>query len=406
MPAPSRRSPSTTSASRAPTPASPSPPPRGSSTASPPSKPDVIVAELGDGILGEYGVQDILHDAELTRVGAAYVMAAPDPVACWGAVELMRREFDLPITVITGPATDNEVGRVYVTGSSACRRTTRGAMRRGCSAWSAAIRDWSGRGPWDECDGRRSRRRHRLRSLPASRLSPCHDEESPSSEPPATPAASCSASCSSIPRWPSASRPAGARRGSRSPRCIRRSPPLTDARFSGADGRRGGARTRRRVPGLEHGESSQRGRGGVRCGAGPGRRPRGRLPGADLRLYERFYGAHPAPGAGRALHLRRWPTSLGGELRGATRHRRARLLRDGGAAGALSAGARGPRRRAIALRRHRIERRRGATASRRPTTPCGRTTSSPTRCWATGTRPRCCSAGGSGPAGPTRPRGS
>ena len=25
------------------------------------SKPDVIVAELGDGILGEYGVQDILH---------------------------------------------------------------------------------------------------------------------------------------------------------------------------------------------------------------------------------------------------------------------------------------------------------------------------------------------------------
>lgn len=78
------------------------------------SKPDVIVAELGDGILGEYGVQDILHDAELMRVGAAYVMAAPDPVACWGAVELMRREFGLPITAITGPATDNEVGQVYI----------------------------------------------------------------------------------------------------------------------------------------------------------------------------------------------------------------------------------------------------------------------------------------------------
>ena len=78
------------------------------------SRPDVIVAELGDGILGEYGVQDILRDAELTRVGAAYVMAAPDPVACWGAAELMRREFDLPITAITGPATDNEVGQVYI----------------------------------------------------------------------------------------------------------------------------------------------------------------------------------------------------------------------------------------------------------------------------------------------------
>jgi hypothetical protein len=78
------------------------------------SKPDVIVAELGDGILGEYGVQDILRDAELMRVGAAYIMAAPDPVACWGAVELMRNEFDLPITAITGPATDNEVGLVYI----------------------------------------------------------------------------------------------------------------------------------------------------------------------------------------------------------------------------------------------------------------------------------------------------
>ena len=79
------------------------------------AKPDVVVAELGDGILGEYGVQDILRDEELMRVGAAYVMAAPDPVACWGAAELMQREFDLPITAITGPATDNEVGQVYIT---------------------------------------------------------------------------------------------------------------------------------------------------------------------------------------------------------------------------------------------------------------------------------------------------
>jgi hypothetical protein len=81
------------------------------------SKADVLVAELGDGILGEYGVQDILHDSELMSIGAAYVMAAPDPVACWGAAELMRTEFDLPITAITGPATDNEVGLVYIQSS-------------------------------------------------------------------------------------------------------------------------------------------------------------------------------------------------------------------------------------------------------------------------------------------------
>lgn len=78
------------------------------------AKPDVIVAELGDGILGEYGVQDILRDPELTGVGAAYVMAAPDPVGCWGSVTLMRDLFGLPVTVLTGPATDNEVGRDYI----------------------------------------------------------------------------------------------------------------------------------------------------------------------------------------------------------------------------------------------------------------------------------------------------
>jgi len=79
------------------------------------AKPDVVVAELGDGILGEYGVQDILRDDELMQVGAAFVMAAPDPVACWGAAELMHREYGLPITAITGPATDNEVGNAYIT---------------------------------------------------------------------------------------------------------------------------------------------------------------------------------------------------------------------------------------------------------------------------------------------------
>ncbi|MEO8295203.1 MAG: hypothetical protein ABI613_06775 [Gemmatimonadota bacterium] len=78
------------------------------------ARPDVIVAELGDGILGEYGVQDILRDAELMGVGAAYVMAAPDPVGCWGSVELMTRSFALPVTVLTGPATDNDVGRDYI----------------------------------------------------------------------------------------------------------------------------------------------------------------------------------------------------------------------------------------------------------------------------------------------------
>jgi hypothetical protein len=80
-------------------------------------RPDVIVAELGDGILGEYGVQDILRDPELAASGRAWVMAAPDPVGCWGADQLMRGTYGLPITVLTGPATDNQVGRDYISAS-------------------------------------------------------------------------------------------------------------------------------------------------------------------------------------------------------------------------------------------------------------------------------------------------
>lgn len=81
------------------------------------ASPDVLVAELGDGILGEYGVQDILRNFELMGLAAAIVMAAPDPVGCWGAVQLMKELFGLGIDVITGPATDNEVGRDYVRGA-------------------------------------------------------------------------------------------------------------------------------------------------------------------------------------------------------------------------------------------------------------------------------------------------
>jgi hypothetical protein len=35
-------------------------------------------------------------------------------VGCWGAAELYRNEYGLPITVLSGPATDNDVGRDYI----------------------------------------------------------------------------------------------------------------------------------------------------------------------------------------------------------------------------------------------------------------------------------------------------
>jgi hypothetical protein len=76
-------------------------------------KPDVIVVELGDGIIGGYGVQSLLKDAEILRATRVHVMCANDLVAAWGAVSVMK-ELGLRIDVFAGPATDNLVGVEYI----------------------------------------------------------------------------------------------------------------------------------------------------------------------------------------------------------------------------------------------------------------------------------------------------
>jgi hypothetical protein len=73
-------------------------------------KPDVIVFELGDGLLGAYGVEAILRDQEIVRSITAMVLCANDPVGAWGGAKFLRDEFGIEPTVISGPATDNQVG--------------------------------------------------------------------------------------------------------------------------------------------------------------------------------------------------------------------------------------------------------------------------------------------------------
>ncbi len=73
-------------------------------------KPDAIVFELGDGLLGAYGVEAILRDTEICQVLTATVLCANDPVGAWGGAKLLREEFGIEPTVISGPATDNQVG--------------------------------------------------------------------------------------------------------------------------------------------------------------------------------------------------------------------------------------------------------------------------------------------------------
>jgi hypothetical protein len=73
-------------------------------------QPDVIVLELGDGLLGAYGVEAILSDESIRNALTAVVLCANDPVAAWGGARILRDQFDIEPAVVTGPATDNAVG--------------------------------------------------------------------------------------------------------------------------------------------------------------------------------------------------------------------------------------------------------------------------------------------------------
>jgi hypothetical protein len=73
-------------------------------------KPDAIVFELGDGILGTYGVDAILECPDIRAALTGVILSANDPVAAWGGVKLLRERFGVDPCVVTGPATDNAVG--------------------------------------------------------------------------------------------------------------------------------------------------------------------------------------------------------------------------------------------------------------------------------------------------------
>jgi hypothetical protein len=93
-------------------------------------KPDVLVFELGDGILGTYGVDAILECADIRRALSGVILSANDPVAAWGGVKLLRERFGIEPCLVTGPSTDNQVGVEIITsqlGVPACNALSNGA---------------------------------------------------------------------------------------------------------------------------------------------------------------------------------------------------------------------------------------------------------------------------------------
>lgn len=75
---------------------------------------DAIVVELGDGFIGLYGVGELLRDQELQQHTAAHVVTATDLAGAWAAERVFRERYQASIHAITGPVTDNDVGRRYV----------------------------------------------------------------------------------------------------------------------------------------------------------------------------------------------------------------------------------------------------------------------------------------------------
>ncbi|MDQ3928018.1 MAG: hypothetical protein M3328_02595 [Chloroflexota bacterium] len=77
------------------------------------SNPDAILVELGDGIMGHYGVDLLLKDRELMSHVRAHVFCANDLVGAWGGLQLMG-QLGLEVDCICGPVTDNSAGIDYV----------------------------------------------------------------------------------------------------------------------------------------------------------------------------------------------------------------------------------------------------------------------------------------------------
>jgi len=75
--------------------------------------PDVIVLEMGDGLLGTYGVRALLADDFLRSALDSIVLCANDPVGAWGANELLTGRFGLTPAVVSGPVTDSDAGRSF-----------------------------------------------------------------------------------------------------------------------------------------------------------------------------------------------------------------------------------------------------------------------------------------------------
>ncbi len=76
-------------------------------------EPDLIVVELGDGIVGGYAVDSVLKDSEIKAAISSFVFCASDYVGVIGGIAVMK-DLGIDINVIAGSVTDSQMGEDFV----------------------------------------------------------------------------------------------------------------------------------------------------------------------------------------------------------------------------------------------------------------------------------------------------
>ena len=80
-------------------------------------RPDFTLLEAGDGILGGYHVDSLLHDDHLLERIVSVVLCANDLMGVWGSLEWLRQQGHDPqelSLLVSGPATDSAEGIRYI----------------------------------------------------------------------------------------------------------------------------------------------------------------------------------------------------------------------------------------------------------------------------------------------------
>ncbi len=76
-------------------------------------EPDLIVVELGDGIVGGYAVDSVLKDFEIKNAISSFVFCAGDYVGVIGGMAVLRG-LGIEIDVVAGSVTDSQMGEDFV----------------------------------------------------------------------------------------------------------------------------------------------------------------------------------------------------------------------------------------------------------------------------------------------------